>query len=238
LPANGGARRPAPRTEMHPSNVSRHRFRPTLPLLVALAGSASAAACGSPADSGSSEPPTAPDPRAAASPTPSNAGSGGTGAMSNPAPVSRAGAQSEAVTPTPIDPASGESTIPASIDGSAVSDACAALSGSDACASCVCGECSSELAACADTPGCAEILACVRENDCSGSDCYCGDTRLTECVRGEGNGPCKDVVLAAPGGREPTLANPSGGPASDAALDVADCADGDNRCSDVCNIDG
>jgi hypothetical protein len=223
---------------MHPSNVSRHRFRSILPLLVALAGCASAAACGSPADSGSSEPPPAQNPGPSpANPTPSNAGAGGSGA-SGPAPVSQAGSQSEAMTPAPLDPPGDGNTIPASIDGSAVSDACAALSGSDACATCVCGECSSELAACADTPGCAEILACVRENGCSGSDCYCGDTRLTECFRGDGNGPCKDVVLAAPGGREPTLANPSGGPASDAALDVADCADGDNRCSDVCNIDG
>jgi hypothetical protein len=139
------------------------------------------------------------------------------------------------MTPTPLNPP-GEDTTPASSEGSAFSDACAVQSGSDACATCVCNECASELADCSGTPGCAEILACVRENGCSGSDCYCGDARLTECFRGEGNGPCRDVVLAAPGGREPTVSDPSGGPASDAALEVADCADADNRCADVCDL--
>jgi hypothetical protein len=222
---------------MHPSNVSRYRFRSTLPLLAALAGLASAAACGAPAGSSPSEEPPAESPRPApVNPVPSSGGTGGTGATSEPAPVSQGGSSSEAMTPTPLEPPGNGNTTPASIDSSAVGDACAALSGSDECATCVCSECASELDACAGTPGCAEILACVRENDCSGSDCYCGDVRLTECFRGEANGPCKDVVLAAPGGREPTVANPSGGPASDAALDVADCADSDNRCADVCNI--
>lgn len=224
---------------MHSSNLSSQRLWPTLPLLVALAGCACVAACGSPAESPPAEaPPAAIAGPTPANPTPSNAGSGGTGSTSSMTPVSEGGSPSEAANPTPIDPPAEGDGSPASNEGVAVGDACAALSGSDQCATCVCDECSSELDACAGTPGCAEILACVRENGCSGSDCYCGDSRLTDCFRGEGNGPCKDIVLAAPGGKEPTVANPSGGPASDAALQVADCAEGDNRCADVCNIGG
>ena len=81
-----------------------------------------------------------------------------------------------------------------------------------------------------------DILACVRDNGCSGTDCFCGDAALPSCFSGGGNGPCKNVVLAAPGGREPTLDNPSGGPASDAALEVGECADDDDGCADVCDV--
>ena len=43
-------------------------------------------------------------------------------------------------------------------------------------------------------------------------------------------------ACAAPGGKAPTLEYPSGGPASDAALRVADCAADDDACEDVCGL--
>lgn len=134
---------------------------------------------------------------------------------------------------TPIVP---DETEPAAVDGSASVDACSALGEGDACGACVCTECRSELDTCLGVQGCAAILACVRESGCSGRECYCGDASLTECVRGEANGPCQEAVLAAPGGKAPSITDPSGGPASDAALDVSDCADEDNTCQDVCSL--
>lgn len=139
-------------------------------------------------------------------------------------------------TPNPANAPNESNTTPASIDGANVGTACADVGTSDACGACVCSECSSELDTCANTPGCPEILACVRENGCTGTDCFCGDASLTRCFNGGGDGPCKDAVLAAPGGREPTLDDPSGGPASDAALEVGECADDDDRCADVCDV--
>jgi hypothetical protein len=133
-------------------------------------------------------------------------------------------------------PASEGNTRPASVDAASIGAACAAVDTSDACGACVCEECREPLDTCANTPGCPEILACVRENGCSGTDCFCGDAALPRCFAGNGNGPCKDVVLAAPGGKEPSLNDPSGGPASDAALDVGDCADDDDTCADVCDV--
>jgi hypothetical protein len=139
--------------------------------------------------------------------------------------------------PTPANtPVVPSETQPAAVDGSASVDACSALGDGDACGSCVCAECRSELDACLGVPGCAEILACVRESGCSGRECYCGDASLTECVRGDANGPCQEAVLAAPGGKAPSITDPSGGPASDAALNVSDCADQDDTCEDVCAL--
>jgi len=139
-------------------------------------------------------------------------------------------------TPNPANASNESNTTPASIDDANVGAACAELGTSDACGACVCSECGSELDTCANTPGCPEILACVRENGCSGTDCFCGDAALPRCFNRGGDGPCKDAVLAAPGGREPTLDDPSGGPASDAALEVGECADDDDRCADVCDV--
>jgi len=146
-------------------------------------------------------------------------------------PGSSEGSPSPSDTPIVPDP-----TQPAAVDGAAAVDACSALGSSEACGTCVCSECRSELDACLGVPGCAEILACVRESGCTGRDCYCGDASLTECVRGEANGPCQEVVLAAPGGKAPSITDPSGGPASDAALSVSDCADDDDTCQDVCSL--
>jgi hypothetical protein len=175
--------------------------------------------------------------------------SGGSTSTANPAPnppssPGAAGSNGEqtpittppSTNPNPANPSNESNTTPASVDGANFGTACAELATNDACGACVCTECGSELDTCANTPGCPEILACVRENGCSGTDCFCGDAALTRCFNGGGDGPCKDAVLAAPGGREPTLDDPSGGPASDAALEVGECADDDDTCADVCDV--
>lgn len=141
---------------------------------------------------------------------------------------------SSPATPSPT-PNEGNTT-PASVDATGLGAACAQVDTSDACGACVCRECGAELETCANTAGCPAILACVRESGCSGRACFCGDASLARCFDGEGDGPCRDVVLAAPGGREPSLEDPSGGPASDAALEVGECADDDDGCSDVCDV--
>ena len=97
-----------------------------------------------------------------------------------------------------------------------------------------CTRCAEELETCSTVEGCVEILACVRTSGCSGRDCYCGEASLTECLAGQAQGPCVEVVLRAPGASPPTLQSRSAGPASDAALQVADCAQARNACRDVC----
>jgi hypothetical protein len=99
-----------------------------------------------------------------------------------------------------------------------------ACGGGDACGACLCENCEEELAACTDTPGCFEIVACARSSGCSGLACYCGTTDLLECATTDlANGPCLAVTLAAPDAHRPSLINPNAGPASEAALDLADC---------------
>lgn len=178
-----------------------------------------------------------------ADPAPSGGSAPTANPVPSPTPSQGAPPSSEGQTPVnsppssnPANPSNESNTTPASVDGANVGAACEELGTSDACGVCVCSECGAELDTCANTPGCPEILACVRENGCSGTDCFCGDAALTRCFNGGGDGPCKDVVLAAPGGREPTLSDPSGGPASDAALEVGECADDDDRCADVCDV--
>lgn len=113
---------------------------------------------------------------------------------------------------------------------------CAAAD-ADACAACVCERCEAELRACAETAGCAEILVCVRESGCSGAACFCGDVDPLACLSGNAAGPCRDVILAAPGSRAPTALDPSAGPASDAVLGVGECAEDADACGDSCAID-
>jgi hypothetical protein len=220
---------------MHPSHVFASPFGPTLPYLVTLVTLAAAVACSSSVENEPSERGGDPGPATPANPAPSSGGTAGTG---GPAPVTESAPPSEGINPAPISLPGEGGTTPASTDAVSVGDVCEALGSDDGCAACVCGACASELDDCAGTPGCAEILACVRDNGCSGTDCYCGDVGIAECFRGGGNGPCKAAVLAAPGGKEPTIASPSGGPASDAALQVADCADQDDTCGEVCDIGG
>lgn len=220
---------------MSTATVSFRFRRASSASLVALLAVAAALACGgSEVDGGEPADPT-PSGGSGSSPTPSANPTPSAGAPSSNAGQPATSPPSS--NPNPASPASNESnTTPASVDGANVGAACAELGTSDACGACVCSQCGSELDTCASTPGCAAILACVRENGCSGTDCYCGDASLARCFNGGGDGPCKDAVLAAPGGREPTLEDPSGGPASDAALDVGECADDDDSCADVCDV--
>jgi hypothetical protein len=118
--------------------------------------------------------------------------------------------------------------------GGEVQMACYAVAGDGPCEICVCESCVQQLDDCAGTPGCPEILACVLNSGCTGLDCYCGDDPLPACLSGQGNGPCRSAVLEAPGGREPDAINPSGGPASDAALAVSACSTDMDTCGDVC----
>lgn len=191
-------------------------------------------ACGG----GGEEEPIAPPPTTTPPASTSSGGSPSTPEQTPPLAAPSAPTNTEAPPPpasTPLVPS--ETQQPAAVDGTAAVDACSALGSVDACGGCVCSECRSELDACLGVPGCAEILACVSESGCAGRECYCGDASLTECVRGEANGPCQEVVLAAPGGKAPSISDPSGGPASDAALNVSDCAGEDDTCRDVCSLE-
>jgi hypothetical protein len=112
---------------------------------------------------------------------------------------------------------------------------CLSCAGDDACASCLCMNCAEEMRACDATDGCPEIAACVQSAGCTGIDCYCGTDAPGDCANGGGNGPCKDAILAAPGGRAPTPADLSGGPASDAVAQVALCMQNPDACGSNCN---
>jgi hypothetical protein len=80
--------------------------------------------------------------------------------------------------------------------------------------------CGVPLERCSSTPGCNEILACAASSACTGRECYCsGDGCATD-------GPCRAVIEAAPGARLPDAANPSLGPAPDAASAVGVCVEG------------
>jgi hypothetical protein len=220
---------------MHRPHVTRRLFEPPAGQLCWLVAWV-AVACSSYVENTSSTPDPVTNPTPSAPPV-VNAGSGGTAGNGTPSLVPVAPQVPEGQGSAPLlPPSSGGS--PASMESDTVSDVCQALGSDDACAACVCGACSGELADCASTAGCPEILACVRESGCTGTDCYCGDARPTECLRGDGNGPCKELVLAAPGGKEPSLLSPSGGPATDAALRVADCANEDAACGNVCDVGG
>jgi hypothetical protein len=112
---------------------------------------------------------------------------------------------------------------------------CLACAGSDPCAECACTKCAEQLRDCDATPGCPDIAACVRTSGCTGAQCYCGTMDFVTCASGTANGPCKDVMLAAPGGKAPTTADPSAGPASDALLAVNACMQDPNTCAPSCN---
>lgn len=163
---------------------------------------------------------------------------GGTAGSANQMPANGT-PQPNNEAPAPVTRANEGGAGPVSVEAppveDTVADSCAAPA--DTCTACLCSECAGELGVCATTPGCLEILACVRDSGCSGQDCYCGTAILPACFGGAGNGPCKAVLLAAPGGREPTFDNPSGGPASDAALSIADCAEEGDQCTSECLAD-
>lgn len=108
-------------------------------------------------------------------------------------------------------------------------------SSGDACAACLCEKCPEPVSACKSTPGCQAIAECVASHRCQGSDCYCGSAPLLGCANGQANGPCRDIILSAPGARKPTLSDQSAGPAADAAIAVATCgAQTDTGCTASC----
>lgn len=113
---------------------------------------------------------------------------------------------------------------------------CVTCSGEDYCLQCICTHCTSEVRACSETQGCTDISACVQNSRCTGMDCYCGTHDALSCALGQADGPCREAMLNAPSGRVPTLANPSAGPASDAAVAVATCLDKDgSECKKLCH---
>ena len=93
-----------------------------------------------------------------------------------------------------------------------------------ACGTCLCSGCEQELQTCQNTSGCEAIAQCVLDSGCTSIDCYCGTHDLASCLSGQSDGPCKDVILSAPGAHEPSLQDISAGPAADAALAVGSCA--------------
>lgn len=112
---------------------------------------------------------------------------------------------------------------------------CLSCAGADGCSECLCGECTDELEACSLTPGCLEILSCAQRTGCVGIDCYCGSFSAIACATvDEPDGPCVEETLSAPGARTPSFLDPSTGPASDAALAVADCMVQSATCSAAC----
>lgn len=194
------------------------------------AGFFSLGSCGSePNDSASS-----PAPAPAATPTSSSA--------RDPEPGSTSPSRTSAADAAGVGSATDSSDAGSSVGAAPVrgaSDAtCNSLGQIDACGSCACQQCPDALERCANTPGCADILTCVAAAGCTGRDCYCGNASALRCAAGEGDGPCKEVVLAAPGGREPTLEGPSAGPASDAAESLGECLQANDACAQLCAAPG
>jgi hypothetical protein len=118
--------------------------------------------------------------------------------------------------------------------GDAFEQSCLVCAGSDACASCLCSACTDEVQRCLQTAGCMEILACGRASGCSGMACYCGGADAVSCLNGNGEGACRSVIESAPGGRAPSLREPSAGPAAERAGAVAQCMQRDEACQSAC----
>jgi hypothetical protein len=102
------------------------------------------------------------------------------------------------------------------------------------CGRCLCTDCTQKLQTCQDTPGCQDIAQCVLSSGCNSVACYCGSFQLADCLTGQSDGPCKDVILNAPGGHEPSAQDISAGPAATAALDVGLCALSGGACATQC----
>lgn len=106
---------------------------------------------------------------------------------------------------------------------------------SEACSECLSRECPEAIQTCRTTPGCEAISACAQGTDCMDDACYCGTFNLVLCATtGQGNGPCRDVTLAAPDAHEPTPAVPNAGPAAEAARAVGNCRRASASCRVVC----
>jgi hypothetical protein len=104
----------------------------------------------------------------------------------------------------------------------------------DTCGTCLCNDCTQKLETCQNTPGCQDVADCVIASGCNSEACYCGGYALSDCLSGQADGPCKAVMLNAPGGHEPSIGDISAGPATDAALAVGLCAISGGPCADEC----
>jgi hypothetical protein len=152
---------------------------------------------------------------------PPNAGSGGAAAGSGQPGASSGGS---GVGGAAEPPNAGAGGAPPGAAG-AQNPGQALCNAGDACADCLCDECEQPLAACSDTPGCLEIIACSRNSGCFGFECYCGSVDPVICATTDlADGPCIGIMLAAPGAHPPSVMEPNAGPASAAALAVANCS--------------
>jgi hypothetical protein len=106
----------------------------------------------------------------------------------------------------------------------------------DPCDVCLADVCPADVERCDDTDGCKAIVACARRSDCELDACYCGTFNELLCsTTGQANGPCRDVMLAAPGAHPPSFADPNAGPASVAARAVGACRLASDECRAVCD---
>lgn len=202
------------------TSLKRHRAPLILALLLAAPLS-----CGSP---------EATDPRAGSAPGQTQEAPHASTPV-GPSNLSAATSMNDGAVPgDAADPAAPAALCDVNATGTRFAASCSACAGEDACASCLCNNCTATVEACTHTPGCMDILGCVKDSDCTGIDCYCGDATVVACSEGKGNGMCKDAFLSAPGGKAPTLRDPSAGPASDRAVAVADCMAKSGRCAPAC----
>ncbi|HTV24541.1 MAG TPA: hypothetical protein VMG12_37880 [Polyangiaceae bacterium] len=105
----------------------------------------------------------------------------------------------------------------------------------EACDDCLANVCPQIIERCDDTAGCDAIVACARASGCDQDACYCGEVNAFLCTTtGQANGPCRDIMLAAPGAHAPNLVEPNAGPASVAASDVGTCRVQSDECRAVC----
>jgi hypothetical protein len=124
----------------------------------------------------------------------------------------------------------------ASLDADTLPPECA-VRANEACLTCLSSECAEVIAACRATSGCAAISACAQSTGCIDDECYCGSVNPLRCAAtGEGDGACRDVMLAAPGSREPSPITPNAGPASEAARPVGVCRRASVACRALCGI--
>jgi hypothetical protein len=105
----------------------------------------------------------------------------------------------------------------------------------DACDDCLADICPADVERCDGTDGCGAIVACARRTGCELDACYCGTFNELLCsTTGQANGPCRDVMLAAPGAHPPSFVDPNAGPASVAARAVGACRLASDECRAVC----
>jgi hypothetical protein len=212
----------AARARRATAHASAHRYRGRRASALALTA-ALLLACGS---NGSSDAPSA-------------NGGGGDSSSGGNAPNQSGGGSGAApgatATGGPGDATAGASASENS--GATFEESCLARAAS-ACERCLCTDCANPVQSCGDTSGCPEIATCIRDSQCAGIACYCGSFDAVACATGQSDGPCKATILAAPGSRVPTLLDPSAGPASDAAVAIAACAQPGQSCAAACPTGG